>query len=63
VERPHGINEFFEADEVFLTGTAAEVIGVNQIDSTTIGNGGVGEITTSLIARFREIVRENAPED
>ncbi|MCH2151840.1 MAG: branched-chain-amino-acid transaminase [Phycisphaerales bacterium] len=63
VERPHGINEFFEADEVFLTGTAAEVIGVNRIDSTTIGNGAVGPITSSLTAKFREIVQENAPED
>ncbi|MCH2134490.1 MAG: branched-chain-amino-acid transaminase [Phycisphaerales bacterium] len=63
VERAHGIGEFFEADEVFLTGTAAEVIGVNRIDSTTIGNGKVGPITTALTKQFRTLVRENAPED
>jgi branched-chain amino acid aminotransferase len=61
-ERPHRIEEFFEADEVFLTGTAAEVIGVNRIDETTIGSGGVGPITAALTRQFRAMVRQNACE-
>ena len=52
-----------EADEVFLTGTAAEVIGVNKIDQTTIGDGSVGPITAKLTEKFRSLVRENADED
>lgn len=63
VERPHEISEFLEADEVFLTGTAAEVIGVNKIDQTTIGDGSVGPITAKLTEKFRSLVRENADED
>tara|TARA_B100001059_G_scaffold103630_2_gene103491 strand:+ start:11015 stop:11965 length:951 start_codon:yes stop_codon:yes gene_type:complete len=63
VERPHEISEFLEADEVFLTGTAAEVIGVNKIDQTTIGNGSVGPITAKLTEKFRALVREDAAED
>ncbi|MEE2908492.1 MAG: branched-chain-amino-acid transaminase [Planctomycetota bacterium] len=62
-ERPHTVDEFFEADEVFLTGTAAEVIGVNRIDSTPIGDGRVGPITSELTEKFRSLVRENAPEN
>ena len=61
-ERSHTVDEFFEADEVFLTGTAAEVIGVNRIDSTDIGDGRVGPITAELTAKFRSLVRENASE-
>lgn len=62
-ERPHVVEEFFKADEVFLTGTAAEVIGVNKIDSTTIGDGRVGPVTAALTKQFRSVVRENAPEN
>jgi branched-chain amino acid aminotransferase len=48
---------------VFLTGTAAEVIGVNQIDDHKIGNGQVGPITKQLAQEFRKRVMKNAPED
>ncbi|MCI0364588.1 MAG: branched-chain-amino-acid transaminase [Phycisphaerales bacterium] len=55
--------ELLKADEVFLTGTAAEIIGVNQIDDTKIGCGKVGDITRKLADEFRRRVKENAPED
>jgi branched-chain amino acid aminotransferase len=58
-----GIDEFLGADEVFLTGTAAEIIGVTQIDSTKIGCGQVGKVTKQLAAEFRKRVQSNAPED
>lgn len=63
VERRHTIDEFMEADEIFLTGTAAEVIGVRSIDEVPVGCGKVGPITASLIKEFRRCVCENAPED
>jgi len=37
--------EMMNADEVFICGTAAEVIGVREIDGVIIGNGRVGKIT------------------
>jgi branched-chain amino acid aminotransferase len=62
-ERLFGINEVLDADEVFLTGTAAEIIGVNQVDDRMIGDGRVGPVTQRLARAFRDRVRENAPED
>ena len=63
VERTHRIEDFLDADEVFLTGTAAEVIGVSAIDEKPVGNGKVGPVTTSLVQEFRRRVRQDAPED
>lgn len=50
--------DVYTADELFLTGTAAEVIPVVSADSREIGNGKPGEITGRLIARFRELTKE-----
>jgi branched-chain amino acid aminotransferase len=46
--------DLYTADEVFLTGTAAEVIGVVRIDSRDIGNGKPGPRTQKLVRQFRE---------
>jgi branched-chain amino acid aminotransferase len=45
------------ADEVFLTGTAAEVTPVREIDDRSIADGRVGPITRSLQQRYFEVVR------
>lgn len=47
--------DLYCADEVFLTGTAAEVVGVRQLDGRLIGAGHVGPVTKDLAARFREL--------
>ncbi len=52
-------DQLWLADEVFFTGTAAEVTPVREIDNRTIGEGGMGPITKRLQARFFEIVRGN----
>jgi branched-chain amino acid aminotransferase len=44
-------------DEVFLTGTAAEVIPVTEVDGRMIGDGGPGKTTLRLIKEFRELTR------
>lgn len=46
------------ADECFLTGTAAEVIPVVELDGRKIGDGSPGPISKKLRARFQEYVRE-----
>jgi branched-chain amino acid aminotransferase len=47
----------YVSDEVFLTGTAAEVIPVTEIDGRVIGDGKPGKITLRLIKEFRELTR------
>jgi branched-chain amino acid aminotransferase len=56
-EIPLTRHDVYVADEVFLTGTAAEVIPVVKIDNRTIGNGEPGPVTRDLMKRFRELVR------
>ena len=46
--------DVYTADEVFLTGTAAEVIPVVKVDDRSIGNGEPGEVFKQLLAAFRE---------
>ncbi len=50
--------DLFTADEVFLTGTAAEIIGVVNIDKRTIGSGAPGPVTGQLAKRFSEYARD-----
>jgi len=57
VERAVDRSELYIADEVFLTGTAAEIQPVVEIDRRTIGNGKVGPVTTRLKTLFYDIVR------
>ena len=62
-ERPLKLSEVLEADEVFLTGSAAEIIAVSAIGDTTISDG-EGPVTKKLRTRFREIVSsDNVPVD
>jgi branched-chain amino acid aminotransferase len=49
--------DLYTADEVFLTGTAAEIIGVTRIDRRVIGSGRTGPVTRKLTRRFRELTR------
>jgi branched-chain amino acid aminotransferase len=48
--------DLYTADEVFLTGTAAEIVGVVKLDGRTLGDGKVGPITRDLAVRFKELV-------
>ena len=51
--------DLYTADEVFLTGTAAEVIGVVDIDRRQIGEGTPGPITRQLVKRYRQHARSS----
>ncbi|MRG87279.1 branched-chain-amino-acid transaminase [Salinibacillus xinjiangensis] len=55
-EQPFTRHDVYTADEVFLTGTAAEVIPVVEVDRRSINNGQIGDITKHLLAEFRRIV-------
>ncbi|MCS6302279.1 MAG: D-amino-acid transaminase [Nitrospira sp.] len=51
-ERFIPVDFLYRADEVFLTGTTLEVLGVVQIDGKTIGTGHPGPLTKMLAARW-----------
>lgn len=55
------LNDVYAADEAFLTGTAAEIIGMVSIDGRTIGTGEVGGITRKLMAAFVEETKTGVP--
>jgi branched-chain amino acid aminotransferase len=61
------LEDVLKADEVFLTGTAAEMIAVNQIDLDRVGHkisDGEGPVTEKLRNKFRQIVTSDPiPED
>ncbi len=58
VERNITPNELFNADEVFFTGTAAEVVPVTEINRRVIGDGKPGPITKRLMKEFDRIVKD-----
>ncbi|HXH61984.1 MAG TPA: branched-chain-amino-acid transaminase [Fimbriimonadaceae bacterium] len=53
--------DIFDADEAFLTGTAAEVIPMVSLDYQPIGTGKPGDTTKCLIAKFREETKNGTP--
>lgn len=58
-EEPFTRHDVFVADEVFLTGTAAEVIAVVKADGRVIGEGKPGPVTNHLLGAFRELVTQD----
>lgn len=55
-EEPFTLHDVYVADEAFLTGTAAEVIPVVEVDGRQIGTGKPGPMTQRLLQEFRKIV-------
>ncbi|MBA7639009.1 Branched-chain-amino-acid aminotransferase [subsurface metagenome] len=61
IERPIERTELYNADECFLTGTAANITPVAEIDRRKIGNGEIGDITRKLQQLYFEVIRGNNP--
>jgi branched-chain amino acid aminotransferase len=55
LEENFGIASLYMADEVFMTGTAAEVAPIVEIDGRVIGEGVPGPVTLELREKFKEI--------
>ncbi len=53
-EKEFTLYNVYNADECFFTGTAAEVIGVTEVDGRVIGSGMAGEITMKFMNAFKE---------
>jgi branched-chain amino acid aminotransferase len=56
VEKNLKINDLLKADEIFMTGTAAEVKSVTRVNKTKIGNGKIGDVTKELQESFMDTV-------
>ena len=50
-------HDVYTADELFLTGTGAEIIPVTRVDGRPIGNGLPGPVTRSLRGKYHDLVR------
>jgi branched-chain amino acid aminotransferase len=61
-ERSITRDDLYVADEVFLTGTAAEVTPIREIDRRTIGNGKRGPMTKLLQEAYFDVVAGREPE-
>jgi branched-chain amino acid aminotransferase, group I len=60
-ERPVERGELYLADEIFLTGTAAQITAVTRIDHRPIGSGQMGPVTKRLRSLFFNVVRGRSP--
>jgi len=56
IEKNLRINDLLKADEIFMTGTAAEVKSVTRVNRTKIGDGKIGDVTKELQESFMDTV-------
>jgi branched-chain amino acid aminotransferase len=56
IEKNIRINNLLKADEIFMTGTAAEIKSVTRVNKTKIGNGTIGPVTKNLQELFMDTV-------
>ena len=61
MERQIDRTEVYTAQECFLTGTAAHITPVAEIDHRQIGNGEIGGITKKLQKIYSDVIRGNHP--
>lgn len=55
------VDELFQADELFFSGTAVEVTPIREIDGRAIASGSPGPMTKTLQKTFFEVVRGRRP--
>ncbi|HLF73695.1 MAG TPA: branched-chain amino acid transaminase [Anaerolineales bacterium] len=56
VEQPVSRDQLYNADEVFVCGTAAEVVGLSEIDFRRIGDGQTGPVTRALQGAYHDAI-------
>jgi branched-chain amino acid aminotransferase len=61
IERPIDRTEIYMSDELFMTGTAAQIVAITQVDHRQIGTGKMGPIVTRLKELYQQVVRGNLP--
>jgi branched-chain amino acid aminotransferase len=58
IERNITPNELFIADEIFFTGTAAEIAPITKVNNRIIGNGKIGSITRKILQEFEKLIKD-----
>ncbi len=58
VERAITVFELYGADEAFLTGTAAEIMPIREVNKRKIGEGKMGPVTEKLLKEFGKVVMD-----
>ena len=61
VERSIDRTELYIAEEIFMTGTAAQVIAITRVDFRNVGSGAMGPVTAELRTRYEDILRGRNP--
>jgi branched-chain amino acid aminotransferase len=61
IERPIDRTEIYMSEELFMTGTAAQIVAITQVDHRQIGTGKMGPIATRLKELYQQVVRGNLP--
>jgi len=61
VARPVNRSELYTADELFLTGTAAQVTPILEVDKRTVGDGQPGELTKKMRERYISVCKGEKP--
>jgi branched-chain amino acid aminotransferase len=61
VERPVDRTEVYLCDELFLTGTAAQITAVTRVDFRSVGSGKMGPVTGRLYQLYQDILRGKVP--
>jgi branched-chain amino acid aminotransferase len=57
VERPIDRTEIYMSEELFMTGTAAQIVAITRVDHRVIGTGKMGPIATGLRELYQQVVR------
>jgi len=60
-ERNLGYFDLYAADEVFVTGTAAEIGPITKVDGRSIGTGRPGPVAKQIAVAFRTVTKEGTP--
>ena len=56
-EEVFGIDDLFDADEVFLTGTTTEIMPVVKVDGKIIGDGVPGKLTKEIQKQYQKYIK------
>jgi len=58
IEKGITVVDLYEADEAFVTGTAAEIMPIREVNKRQIGEGRMGPVTRKILEKFREYIRD-----
>ncbi len=62
IETDINLEQAYQADETFFTGTAAEITPIHSIDDKVIGKGNIGPITATIKGAYLDLVRGKNPD-